>query len=1378
MSGTVGAERWGLWGMSLGPLLWTCVLCCAGLLVPGAGAAEPDSFGTLDLEFTRDVRPLLTRYCLDCHATEAAEGDLDLERFARVADVRSATPTWLKVVEMVEGREMPPKDGRRLPRAERERLLGWISRYLKAEAHARAGDPGPVVLRRLSNAQYTYTLRDLTGVPLDPAREFPVDGAAGEGFTNTGNALVMSPALLTKYLDAAKAVAAHAVFLPDGLRFSPGTTRRDWTDEILHEIKAFYARYADAEGHLPLEKYLAALLAERSSLAKGTARAADIARQRGLNPRYLESLWSVLNDSPAHPSLVVDTLRARWRKAAPGDAAALAAEVARWQGVLSRFQKVGHIKPWVVPVNPVTTRQELRLKLPESIPGTEVTVSLVAGDAGDGAKGDLVVWQQPRLVMPGRDDLALRDVRAFTHAMVEHRRRVFASAAKCLEAAAEAGANGGEIDRDDLARRYGVERPVLAAWLDYLGIGGASSIRLDLLKERVEQSAGYDFIKAWRSGELPTVVANASDQHVRIPGNMRPHGVAVHPTPTHAVAVGWLSPVAGIMRVEGRVVHAHPECGNGVVWSLERRRGSTRQRLAEGGSTGSKPVEVGPIEGLAAEPGDLISLLIGPRDGNHACDLTDVSLKLVDTADPARTWDLSADVSGDLLSSNPHADRRGHPRVWHFYKEPVQGNLGPVVPAESVLARWLAAPDREQKQARADELQRLLDQGPPAAAGHPDAVLYRQMASLSGPLCSGKGLDLERVSGQGEAGPQWGLDPARFGRAPDGAPIEATSLAIAAPAVLKVRLPADLVAGCELVATAVLRSAENESGTAQVVLTTGTPGVLTELRPDAPVLVADRAEARARIEQAFDDFRRWFPAALCYNRIVPVDEAVTLALFHREDEPLRRLMLDEREQARLDRLWEELHFVSRDAIALVDAYAQLMEYATQDSDPRLFEHLRKPIRDGAAAFRQALAAAEPRQLDAVVALAARAYRSPLTGDEEQELRTLYRKLRGEEIHHDEAIRLTLARVLVAPAFLYRIERPGPGAEPSVVSDWELASRLSYFLWSSAPDDTLRAAAASGRLHDPEVLAAEARRMLGDEKVRRLATEFACQWLHVYDFDSFDEKSERHFPTFARLRGALYEEAIRFFTDLFQRDGSILEVFDADHTFVNEELAAHYGIAGVRGPEWRRVDGVRAIGRGGILGLGATLARQSGASRTSPILRGNWVSEVLLGEKLPKPPPGVPPLPEDEAASDLTVRQLVERHTRDVRCAGCHVRIDPLGYALEAYDPIGRFRTQDLGGRPIDTHAKLRDGTEFAGGDGLRRYLLTTRRDTVVRQFCRKLLGYALGRGIQLSDEPLLDEMQQKLKSGGYRFSIAVEAIVRSRQFREIRGRDAVVAESH
>ena len=354
-------------------------------------------------------------------------------------------------------------------------------------------------------------------------------------------------------------------------------------------------------------------------------------------------------------------------------------------------------------------------------------------------------------------------------------------------------------------------------------------------------------------------------------------------------------------------------------------------------------------------------------------------------------------------------------------------------------------------------------------------------------------------------------------------------------------------------------------------------------------------------------------------------------------------------------------------------------------------------------------------------------------------------------------RLMLVRVLTSPAFLYRSETPA--AQTGPVHDWELATRLSYFLWSSLPDDELRSVAASGKLRDPEVLAAQARRMLKDDRVRRLATEFGCQYLHVRDVATLDEKSERHFPTFKPLREAMQEEVTRFFIDLFQNDRSVMTLMDADYTFLNKPLADHYGIP-FDGADWQRVEGIKQHGRGGALGFSATLAKHSGASRTSAILRGTWVSEVLLGDKIPNPPKGVPTLPE-EAPEGLSERQLIERHSSDASCAGCHKRIDPFGFALEGFDAIGRSRA-------ADTKTVVFDGTAVDGLAGLRDYMASQRRADFLRQFSRKMLGYALGRSVQLSDQPLIDDLTS---TEGGQIVKMIENIVRSPQFREIRGRE-------
>jgi hypothetical protein len=1392
---------------------------CLLIASHAAVAAEPNP-AQLGASYKATIRPLMERYCHDCHgSSDMVEGDINLAAMKTWDDVAKRPKVWQKVAEMLGNGLMPPQDAEQPTQSERDQLQKWVAEDLALEAKAHAGDPGKVVLRRLSNAEYTCTLRDLTGIDsLDPAREFPADGAAGEGFTNTGNALVMSPALVTKYLDAAKEVAAHAVLLPDGFRFSPHTTNRDWTDDTLAKIRDFYAQFTDSGGgsrvnlqgvvfdtnkggHLPVEKYLTATLIERGAITSGRKTVDAAARDHKLNAKYFGILWTSLTGK--NPSLVLDDFRAQWRKAKPADAPALAANVAAWQKSLWTFSSVGLIgrkdgpKRWMEPINPLTTKQDFKFKIPDSPDGSDVTISLVATDAGDGNDSDFVVWQQPRLVAPGRPDLLLRDVRGVASKLTARRTELFASAAAYLNAADEIAASEKVLDVAKFAGERSLNEADLRAWLDYLGFGAGATAEVKLhYINKLTAVGGFKFVNGWGSNDTPSLVANSSDQTVRIPGNMKPHSVAVHPSPTLRSAVGWRSSIAGGVHISGSVTPAHPECGNGVTWSLNVRRGATRQQLASGEAHGPAEVKVGPFDGVAVHAGDIISLSIGSLNGDHSCDLTAIDLEVTGKkGDAEHKWNLSRDVSSDVHAGNPHADRLGNAGVWHFFKEPdVGGAMSPVIPAGSVLAKWLAAKSGKERQTVALEVQKLLTSGAPAAKDSADAAFYRQVASLRGPLLGGFGALTSKKESTDSHKPQdskIGPDPAIFGHHPNGRAVEANSLCVQAPSVVEIRLPAELAAGCELAASAILDKETGAEGSVQLSVVAGKPTLATglqrgdakatprtgqwssgdpEVTNTAPLLVTDGSKAQRRIEAAVDEFRQLFPPALCYTKIVPVDEVISVTLFFREDDHLVRLMLNDAQRQQLDQLWSELHFVSRDALNSVDAFTQLMAFATQDASPSAFEPLRKPINDRAAAYRTLLVDCEPKQVDLLIDFAGRAYRRPLTDEENQGLRILYADLRKEGIPYEEAFRLTLARVLTGPAFLYRIEKPVPGASQGAVTDWELANRLSYFLWSSEPDEELRKAAADGRLHEPEVLATQTRRLLRDAKTRRLATEFACHWLQIDGFEHLDEKSDRHFPTFVGLRTAMAEESIQFFTDLFQHNGSVLNILDSDYTFLNEPLAKHYGIPGVTGAEWRRVDGVKKFSRGGVLAQATTLAKQSGASRTSPILRGNWISEVLLGERLPKPPKGVPPLPDDESATKgLTVRQLVEKHTSDPKCTVCHRRIDPYGFSLEAFDAIGRHRDKDLGDRAVDTKVKTMDGTEFDGLDGLRNYLLTKRRDAFLRQFCRKLLGYALGRAVQLSDDPLLTEMQSNLAANDYKMDVAVETIVRSKQFREIRG---------
>ena len=531
--------------------------------------------------------------------------------------------------------------------------------------------------------------------------------------------------------------------------------------------------------------------------------------------------------------------------------------------------------------------------------------------------------------------------------------------------------------------------------------------------------------------------------------------------------------------------------------------------------------------------------------------------------------------------------------------------------------------------------------------------------------------------------------------------------------------------------------------------------------------MVSNSEAEKRLLDELDEFRHVFPPNVCYPHIIPLDEVVCLKTFHREDEPLRKLFLSENQTEQLEHLWREHRFISRFPLVENEYLPLFIGFVTQDQPKELvefFEGKRPEFQRWANEFQNDFENASTQQLNQLSDFASRAYRRPLSDAETQGLSSLYQTLREKDIDHETAFRSVLARVLMSPSFLLHLDQAGTA--PNTVDDWTLANRLSFFLWSTIPDEELRQFAKAGRLHEPEILAQQTRRMLADDRIRSLAIEFGTQWIHVRHFDQFNTKNEMLFPEYnSVLRSAMNEEAILLFKNLFQHGDPVIDLIDADHTFLNETLAKHYAIKGVVGDDFQRIEGVNEFGRGGILGLASVQSKQSGASRTSPILRGNWVVETLLGEKLPLPPPGVPQLPESKIGNDgLTMREITQRHVSDSQCAGCHRRIDPFGLALENYDPIGRLRENDLGGLPVDATAKLNDGTEFEGIVGLKRYLMTEKRDTIVRVFYQRLLGYSLGRAVSIPDQVLLDEMMAS--SDGEKASVAdaIIAIVQSQQF--------------
>lgn len=555
--------------------------------------------------------------------------------------------------------------------------------------------------------------------------------------------------------------------------------------------------------------------------------------------------------------------------------------------------------------------------------------------------------------------------------------------------------------------------------------------------------------------------------------------------------------------------------------------------------------------------------------------------------------------------------------------------------------------------------------------------------------------------------------------------------------------------------------------------------------------------------------------------------------YFRDDAPLCDLMLTDAQRATLDRLWLELDFV---ASAPMRQYSGFIWFDRTDSKfmrDRVFDRYRAEDKDcisedkvrglcdaytekakRVGASEKALAAirryfddmsktfrsleqireqSEPVQLEAMLQFAERAYRRPLEPTDKDSLLAFYQYLRTEgELNHEESVRDCVVRILMSPHFCYRVDPTNSGqADPgSVISklssgvqpldSHSLANRLSYFLWSSMPDETLMELAAEDQLQDPSVLAEQTRRMLNDARSQGFVREFMGNWLNFRRFDQHNGVDREKFPTFTdELRQAMLEEPLRLFTDVVERDGSVLDLLYADHTFVNRELAMHYGVdekqfdsllkASDSEDGWIELSSANEFGRGGLLPMGVFLTRNSPGLRTSPVQRGNWVVQRVLGEHVPAPPAEVPELPEDESKlGELTIREALARHREHPSCAGCHERIDSMGLVFEGYGPVGEMRDADLGGRAIDASVVFPDGGQGDGIEGLRDYIRRDREDDFVEHLCRKLLAFALGRSLQLSDESLIAEMKSNLQANDHRFLSLMETIVTSPAFRNKR----------
>ena len=594
-------------------------------------------------------------------------------------------------------------------------------------------------------------------------------------------------------------------------------------------------------------------------------------------------------------------------------------------------------------------------------------------------------------------------------------------------------------------------------------------------------------------------------------------------------------------------------------------------------------------------------------------------------------------------------------------------------------------------------------------------------------------------------------------------------------------------------------------------------------RQDDPDLAVPAGQ-RDRYEAAFARFSSIFPDAFHISergRFYPIDTLDKGRLlsagfhnvmgFYRDDAPLKELILDEKGGQELERLWQEFDFIADHTIRTYVQYyfnqsgevqghgnesgtarpadkeviaepvimglkqAYLAKAATsRDPDTRAaieehFDRVNATIRW----VERARAESQPHQIEALVKFAGRAYRRPLTATERDGILTYYHQLREKDgLSHEDAMRDSLASVLMAPEFLYRVDvaaraRPAQSSRSAPLSNYSIANRLSYFLWSSMPDDELMRHAAAGDLHKPDVLRAEVQRMLKDDRARGLATEFGGNWLDFRRFDGINTVDRERFPSFDNdLRAAMFEEPVRFLSDIIHRDGSVLDLLYGDYTFVNAPLAKHYGVAVTPKPgEWARVENAHEYGRGGLLAMAAFLTQNAPGLRTSPVKRGYWVARRVLGEVIPPPPATVPELPNDEAKMDLPLPQMMEKHRANPTCAACHARFDSFGLVFEGYGPVGERRTTDLAGRRVHTQTAFpRDGGEGDGLAGLQSYIRTQRQADFSDNLCRKMLAYALGRSLILSDELLIDQMRAKLVERNYRFSALVETIIESPQF--------------
>lgn len=1052
--------------------------------------------------------PFLKTYCYDCHGSEKPSADLNLVKYDSPDLLATDFRVWEHVAKFVRSGEMPPEEAAQPKKEELTAFLQSLQTIMHAEAAKLGGDPGVILPRRLSNAEYNYTIRDLTGVDIRPADAFPVDPASGEGFSNTGEALLMSPGLFKKYYAAAQHVADHIDFTPTGWSFAPYPVATYADQKKLHEQRLldFYEAHA-----VKYDEYLTALWSFQHRPAEAKHATIETwAKERQLSPKYLRSLHDLLGGDPEEAKHYVRAIRQRW------------------QAISTTEQ----IRPFAKEIE--TLSKQL------CPPETQAIVS----NAGNGPIQHI---ERRTKTAAARD--------TFNTALLSERRRL-------------------RVEYRDVLKKETVRVVLQAASVDPANSKGM------------------------------VVLSNINFTSAN-PNNYRPND-------------------------EQRNVS--------LVEILKEQQPAEFEKLRFGQHPHGRKINE---DALVLTAGNAIELEINTEDlpdGNIIQLFADAELDREYSASAVRVYlqeKITDSTAGDFTF--------------------------PLVNPESKLAQELA--DSCQQVCRV----------------FPNRFFY--------------------------------VDGTR-----------------------------GLSAGFHLIEG-----------------------------------------------------------------------------FFRDDQPLCKLVLSEEENRELNQLWEELDFGTQIAERMLRGFVfferserNFMKHrdfdAFKEEDPELIKpetiqrledtyFLRSNIknltpeelavhpihtffaniREGLQRRQSLLRAAKPIYLQQVEKFAESAFRRPLTESEIAQTRTFFQKISEQpEYGIEQAVRASVIRILVSPHFCYRIDPAPPGNSVQPLPDLALASRLSYFLWSSQPDEELLAIARAGKLQDEKALVEQTRRMLKSPKVSAFALEFFGPWLRYRDFLEQESVSREVFQQFDdALKQAMFEEPTRVATRLIQQNRPVTELLSGDTTLVNRRLAQHYNLpfTGSDG-EWVEVSGLHNQGRSGLLGMAVFLTKNSQPQRTSPVKRGFWVVHHLLGEHIPPPPPDVVALPAKETDTDgKTIRQLLALHVEDAKCARCHVRFDGVGLAMEGFDAIGRSRQKDLAGREIDNVVKLPSGKEARGIPEFAEFLATERVDEFTETLSRKFLGYALGRSLQLSDQPLLAKMQNQLRKNDFRFGTLFETVVTSPQFRNQRCRD-------